>query len=125
MKTVVTSLVLALLLAGCSDDGASGNNDSASPNDGSAADVAVIDQGSVSPEAGSPEAGAPDAAGPDAASTKKAFGETCTDNAECESGLCHKFGDGTEACTQSCGSDGDCPSGSQGQKCNNQGVCRV
>lgn len=53
------------------------------------------------------------------------FGAACTDNAQCESDLCYAFGDGTQACTQTCTVDDDCPAGSQGQKCNLQGVCRV
>jgi hypothetical protein len=52
------------------------------------------------------------------------FGSCCTDNAQCTSNLCFAFGDGTQACTQTCNSNNDCPAGSQGKKCNNQNVCR-
>jgi len=55
----------------------------------------------------------------------RAFGVCCTDNSQCASGVCHQFGDGTQACTVTCSSNADCPDGSQGKKCNGKGVCRT
>ncbi len=55
----------------------------------------------------------------------KAFGATCAIPCECVSGVCFTFGDGTTACTRTCSGNAECPSGSQGQKCNAQGVCRT
>lgn len=54
-----------------------------------------------------------------------AFGAACTDACECATGVCHQFGQGDQACTQTCTADDQCPSGSQGKKCNNMGVCRI
>ena len=53
------------------------------------------------------------------------FGAPCESSDQCVSGVCFEFGDGTKGCTQKCASADDCPPGSQGKKCNNQGVCRV
>ena len=53
------------------------------------------------------------------------FASCCTANSECTSGVCFKFGDGTQACTEKCKTAADCPSGSQGKKCNGQGYCRT
>ncbi len=51
------------------------------------------------------------------------FGGECADDADCESGLCHDFGQGTW-CTMACEESEECPEGSEGQKCNKQMVCR-
>ena len=53
----------------------------------------------------------------------KVFGEECVDGPDCASGVCHEFGQGTW-CTLSCQNDDECPEGSEGKKCNKQGVCR-
>ena len=55
----------------------------------------------------------------------RVFGDCCTEGSQCASGVCHKYGDGTQACTQKCSTAADCPEGSQGKKCNGQGVCRT
>lgn len=60
----------------------------------------------------------------DTSSGDRAFGECCTEASQCADGVCHEFGDGTVVCTKKCTTASDCPSGTQGQKCNNQGVCR-
>ncbi len=51
------------------------------------------------------------------------FGGECAADGECESGLCHEFGEGIW-CTLACEEATDCPEGSEGQKCNKQMVCR-
>ena len=61
----------------------------------------------------------------DASGDDRPFGECCTEDAQCSGGVCHEYGDGTVACSVPCGSDADCPEGSQGKKCNNKGICRV
>ena len=61
----------------------------------------------------------------DLSGNDRAFGACCTENSQCTSGVCHAFGDGTQACTQTCSSSADCPEGSQGKKCNGKGVCRT
>ena len=51
------------------------------------------------------------------------FMETCTEDEECESGLCHNYNAKGPKCTIPCQSDGDCPLPSPG--CNNMGVCKA
>lgn len=52
------------------------------------------------------------------------FGESCETGEDCEDGVCHEFGQIGFACTVECKDDNDCPEGSEGSKCNKQGVCR-
>ena len=54
------------------------------------------------------------------------FGDPCetVDDCEEEWDVCHEFGEIGFACTMSCEEDADCPEGSEGQKCNQQNVCR-
>jgi hypothetical protein len=59
----------------------------------------------------------------DGSSGDKVFGAACSSDSECESGTCWEFGVGA-MCTIACQEDGECPDGSEGQKCNNQGYCR-
>ena len=67
----------------------------------------------------------PDAAGNSCTADGGAFGAPCTEACGCASGVCHQFGEGPRACTISCTMDTQCPSGSEGMKCNNMGVCRI
>lgn len=53
------------------------------------------------------------------------FAAPCETSDQCKSGVCYEFGDGTKGCTLKCGSADDCPEGSQGKKCNREGICRV
>ncbi len=55
----------------------------------------------------------------------KAFGQACALDCECASRLCAEFGDGSRACSLRCTDASECPSGSRGQKCNQQGLCRT
>ncbi len=56
----------------------------------------------------------------------KAFGQECSVDCECASGVCGRFGDGTRACSQRCTDASQCPSGSRGKKCTKkEGVCRT
>ncbi len=55
---------------------------------------------------------------------QRKFGDCCGQNSECDDGVCFAFGDGSESCTLECDTDSDCPEGSKGKKCNNDGVCR-
>jgi hypothetical protein len=52
-----------------------------------------------------------------------AFMETCSNDEECETGLCHTFNAKGPKCSMPCQSDGDCPDPSPG--CNNMGVCKA
>ncbi|MBI5487954.1 MAG: hypothetical protein HY905_11530 [Deltaproteobacteria bacterium] len=65
---------------------------------------------------------APDASGEDGGN--RGFGETCSVEEECESGVCFLFGDGSQLCTLECTVDDECPDGAEGRRCNRQGVCR-
>lgn len=51
------------------------------------------------------------------------FMETCTEDQECETGLCHKYNAKGPKCTIPCQADGDCPCPSPG--CNMMGVCKA
>lgn len=52
------------------------------------------------------------------------FGAECTAAAQCLNGVCHEFGNGSSLCTMACQDAAGCPDGSEGAKCNNQGVCK-
>jgi hypothetical protein len=53
------------------------------------------------------------------------FGGPCAADDECAEGfICRRVGMGGDVCTQACEADETCPEGSQGQKCNNMGLCR-
>jgi hypothetical protein len=52
------------------------------------------------------------------------YGKACKADPDCHGGTCFLFGDGTQLCTFPCTTPDQCPSGSQGQKCNKQGRCR-
>lgn len=70
-------------------------------------------------------AGEPDAMGePDATASGAAFGEACTVDGDCMSGVCRNFGMLGLVCTVLCDEASDCPSGSMGQRCNMNGFCR-
>lgn len=68
---------------------------------------------------------APDADGSaDAApAAKKALLEACTQNEECETGLCFSFNQKGQRCSKACTSSSDCPPPSTG--CNLQGICKA
>jgi hypothetical protein len=68
---------------------------------------------------------APDAdAGAEAAPpAKKALLEACTQNEECETGLCFSFNQKGQRCSKACTSSADCPPPSTG--CNLQGICKA
>jgi len=60
----------------------------------------------------------------DAAPGSLEFGDPCSDPAQCASGICFEFGDGSRLCSLRCTSDEECPDGSRGRNCNEQGYCR-
>ena len=101
MKYLPIVVLVIALFAGCSD--------SSEPTDtGSTAEDVSVTDGAAS----------------DMTTAGKTFGEPCGDNEECESGVCHEFGQGGSQCTITCGFDDDCPDGSEGKKCNNKGTCK-
>jgi hypothetical protein len=53
-----------------------------------------------------------------------AFGEKCASDCECSSSLCAEFGDGARVCSKPCEAAAECPPGSRGKKCSQQGFCR-
>ena len=83
----------------------------------------ALDQG-LMPDLSSAPATDGTSDGADLGGALKPFGERCSTNAECASNLCFTFGDGSQLCTLVCSSSDQCPSGSQGRKCNAQGYCR-
>ena len=109
---VITILLSAtLMLASCGDDTENTDTDV----NGNGGEVAAgTDSGSESDSAES-DAGVQDEGG---------FGAACETETDCTTEVCHEFGQIGKACTMSCTDDADCPEGSQGQKCNNEKVCR-
>ena len=111
-------LALTLAVGACG-----GDDDEPAPD---AAIAAGADAALDAPDAST--SSDPDAASssdPDAAPAAGAFGDDCTVSTDCASEVCWEFGDGTQQCTLTCSDASECPSGSQGQKCNMQGVCRT
>ena len=54
-----------------------------------------------------------------------AFGGACTRNNDCASCVCHYFdGDHVTECTTTCTSSPECPIGSEGHKCSDEGFCK-
>lgn len=56
-------------------------------------------------------------------SAKLGFMETCVNDEDCESGMCHVYNAKGPKCTLPCTSAADCPPPSPG--CNNMGVCKA
>ena len=56
--------------------------------------------------------------------TNRAFAAACQNDDECADAKCHEFGQSGKVCTKACSKPEDCPTGSEGKKCNNQGVCK-
>ncbi len=53
-----------------------------------------------------------------------AFGATCTNGDECDSGTCFEYGSKGTLCTEECPEDpAECPN--DGLGCNDKGVCKV
>ena len=131
ISCVLCLLITAAFSASCgnatesadvADAGAPDSNDQMDTGtvpDGSGFVDAATDSGET-PDGGAQDVGAADAGG----GGTKTFGQACTDNSECQSNLCFTFGTGEQLCTITCSAATDCPSGSQGQKCNKQNVCR-
>jgi hypothetical protein len=137
MKVAASLLALGLLLAACNSDSGSsadavggspdavaGAQDATAPRDGgSGADVGggEMDVGGAGIDAGG--GGVMDAA----PGGNLMFGDPCmSSNDMCDRSMmleCHLFGT-SDLCSKMCAMDGDCPSGSQGQKCNIQHFCR-
>lgn len=105
---LLLSLLLSLTLVAC--DGGDGD-------DGHAEDTTPPAGDTVEPAEDTFEPGDDTVAG------LLPFGGECAEDADCESGLCHDFGQGTW-CTMACEESTECPEGSEGQKCNKQQVCR-
>ena len=103
MRRLTLLTISALLFfAACGDDG---NKEEESEQDVAAA-TDTIAEGDMAPV------------------TSLSFGESCAAPEECDSGVCHEFGNGGSLCTVACEGPDDCPDGSEGKKCNNKGVCK-
>jgi hypothetical protein len=133
--TLAISLVFGLFLGACGDDdddGSAGSGAGTGGSDIDAGDTAGTggggDSGSGTSGSGGEAAGTGGSEAGDDAGSQTAllgFGEECTEDDQCEGGVCHQFGqEDSPLCTQECSGDENCPEGSQGKKCNNQGVCR-
>ena len=116
IKFTSVLLLLIAILSGLAI--ACGDDDGGGSGDGDADGDTDSDSDSDSDADGGPDGG--DAVGQ--------FGDPCDTVDDCnipdEENVCHDFGQIGKACTYTCDVDADCPEGSQGQKCNQQGVCR-
>jgi hypothetical protein len=123
------ALGLAVALAGCGDDdnGGAGGNGFDAGFDAGGAGVDGGGSGGTGGTGGTGATGGTGGASDDSGAQQAGlgFGEVCTKADQCSGGVCHKFGQEPDMlCTQSCTSNDTCPTGSQGKKCNQQGVCR-
>lgn len=130
----------ALISFGCGDSGTGGSGgtpgDGGSPSSGGAPGTGGDGPAGGSDDGGAPPAGGQAPAGGEAAGGAPGTGgaggapsgdaqlfEACTDNADCESGICHNYpNQGGMLCTQLCESADDCPAPSSG--CNGMGYCK-
>jgi hypothetical protein len=119
---VLLSLVATWSLLGCGDDSSSDTDETTDSTTDSGDDtetvtdtdtVTVTDTESIDDTASQLDS---EALGQ--------FGEPCEVNEDCDQGVCHEFGQVGFVCTIECEEAADCPEGSEGQKCNQQGVCR-
>jgi hypothetical protein len=128
MTRLVLFASLVIALAACSTSSDDSNTDTGSVNPEVAAlDDTVANQDIAAAEDTAPTDGvqAPaDVAAAGDVPALLAFGETCVEDTDCESSVCHDFGALGPTCTIPCESPDDCPEGSEGQKCNNKGVCK-
>lgn len=124
----LATLTLATLLLGCdtvqssSDAGLGAAADALPAADAAGANVdAMGSQAGDSGQSMEPDGGA----SADSGSAGQPFGATCTMDQECAMGLvCRSFNMLGMVCTQTCTDSNQCPSGSMGQRCNMQGLCR-
>ncbi len=121
MRLVLTMLTVALLALNCGS-----NSDEETVEDISVIDLKVQDSSAaetINPSEDMVASGDIDSP-EDIASELLGFGATCVEDTDCDKGVCHTFGNGGPLCTISCAETSDCPEGSEGQKCNNKGVCK-
>lgn len=114
------SLILAslfVLACGDDDDDNTDTNDTDTSDTGTETDTNTGDTDSATDTNLNPDAGSD-------SGTLGGFGDPCTDNVNCESGVCHEFGQLGFVCTLTCENNDQCPEGSEGKKCNTQNVCR-
>ncbi len=131
--TIVVVGFASLAAVGCGDDeGSGGAGGGTSTTSGPSTTTTTATSSSTSGSSNSSSSAASTSAtngttGPaTSASTgggMAQFGEACTDNADCESNVCHNFpNQGGLLCTLMCQNDNECPAPSSG--CNNMGFCR-
>ena len=123
---LVGSALLALALyAGCSSDstssggGAGSDAGASAEGGGGSGDGGGTSDASTTTEAGTTK----DAGGGDGASGAGAFGDSCTDGKDCQSGVCF-VGGSQSFCSIKCTSPSDCPVPPTSGQCNNMGYCK-
>lgn len=126
----------ALMSLGCGDSGTGGSGAGSSGGEAAGGSPGT---GGEAPGGAPPEGGGGGGVGGDAPIGGESAGgapgtgggggglagflEACTENADCESNICHEYnGQGVMLCTIECKEDGDCPAPSDG--CNGMGICK-
>lgn len=132
MRRRPLSLVLAMLVA-CAVAACSGTDDPADagttnpPADtGPHMDATAATDTGTPPDSGPPaDSGSDTDTGvADTGGALRAFGAACTMDSQCASNTCRVFGMLGMVCTLVCTMDNMCPVGSQGMRCNMNGLCR-
>jgi predicted small secreted protein len=105
LAALVSTSLLTTACGGDDGDGEDGDETSSDSSDGSSDSGNTTSDGNTNNEGGN-QSSAP---------SKKALGDSCSEAAECEDGICITY-DGGGFCTRQCTSASDCPE--EGWDCN-------
>lgn len=125
LYSILVAFALVLAIFGCEDDTTSMQpiTDATIQSD---ADVdAEVDAETETDDSDAMPSEQDDAGKAEQNEDKGQFGQSCEENEDCESQICHTFGQVGDLCTVECEEDEECPEGENGEsKCNKQNVCR-
>jgi hypothetical protein len=116
----LVAIAAVALLAACGDDDDDDTGGDADTDGDSDGDTDGDSDGDTDGDSDGDTDGDSDADG----GALGAFGDACAGNGDCESGVCHEFGQLGLVCTMECEANEECPEGEEGQKCNQEKVCR-
>lgn len=127
--TIAVVALASLAAVGCGDDEGSGGAGGGTTTSTTTAATSTTGSSTTGTTTGSSTSSSTATSGSTGSSTATTgggmaqFGESCTVNEDCESGVCHDFpNQGGMLCTLTCQDDNECPAPSSG--CNNMGFCR-